>query len=104
MKDKNDDFDLDEYIKRMEEEDKELLSVNIPVIPNEPFPLSEEDRRLIALEKQIFSEREKEDEYVKKLSPEEQEEYLRKKYEIAEELAKLNKTKTVKLTPKKKKE
>ncbi len=100
MKDnKEDEFDVDEYIKQIEEEDKKLLEEGKALISQSQkhFELNEEDRRLIELEKQIFSEREKEDKYVKTLSPEQQKEYLREKYEIADELAKLNKVKIVKL-------
>lgn len=102
---KNDQFDVDEYLKQVEEEDEKLLEEGKKLISPVPtFELSEEDKRLIALEKQIYNEREQESNYVDSLSPEEQKEYLRKKYEIVEELAKLNKTKTAHLTPKDKKE
>ena len=104
-KNKDDNFDLDEYLKQMEEEDKTLLEEGKTLItPIPSFELNEEDKRLIALEKQIYNERKQESKYVDTLSPEEQQEYLRKKYEITEELAKLNNVKIAKLKPKGKKE
>ncbi len=101
---KDEQFDLDEYIKQMEEEDKKLIEEVKSFTPVKPFELSEEDKRILALEKQIYNERKKESDYVDTLSPEERQDYSRKKYEIVEELARLNKVKIAKLKPKDKKE
>ena len=93
---KEDDFDVDEYIKQCEEEDKKL-SQQVKELKFEKFELSEEDKKLATLENQILKEREKEDEFVKTLSPKKRKEYLDKKYLIVDQLADLSGVKKVTL-------
>lgn len=102
---KDESFDIDEYIKQCEIDDNEFFNESKSMITNKKIELSPDDKKLIALEKQILEERERENEYVKTLSPEEQKKYIEEKYKIVDELADLNKVKKVNLkSPKGKKE
>lgn len=96
---RNDDFDVDEYIKQCEEENKKIFeeAQMLKIDETKIAKLSEEDQKLADLEKQILEEREKEDKFIETLSEQKRKEYLHEKYKLIDQLADLNKAKKVDL-------